>query len=261
MNLISLQITINIILLILPVLISSQKFIFDRNTVERSTCNHFDGFTGQCIKLSDCKYANGIFQYLENVRNTGMVVDQKLIDSYQNYLRRSHCGWDGKREHDLNSDIDCRNDTNTANTLDCTDTVVDIDIEDKIIHEKFEPINFHNDIALIRLAQPVNYTRFIQPICLLDRDFEDNLANETFNVSGFGKMGVNGNFSNVQLKVSITGVSSEYCKAKYRTLNPTKSIIDTQFCAGGHTRKDTCHGDSGSPKCVKENSQMQYLNK
>lgn len=323
-----------VIVVFCPVLISSQTFNFDQNSVQHTTCDHQNGFTGRCIKLSDCPYADGIFKYLEQVRSTGQMLDPKLVESYHNYLRKSHCGWQRKHpkvccdplpridscpvqqidvsnrisegteagiaefphmallinekirgrpafycggalineryvltaahcfyephkydkvfirlgEHDLNSDIDCRNSSNGTGYTDCSDRVVDINIEEKFIHERFETFNFHHDIALVRLAIPVNYTRFIQPICLLDAQTEmSNLTDQRFEISGFGKLGINGNFSNVKLKISLNAVSQESCQAKYATLKPAKRLISEQFCAGGMGRKDTCHGDSGSP--------------
>lgn len=317
-----------------PVLIFAQTFTFDGNNVQQSTCDHQRGFTGRCIKLIDCPYANGIFKYLEHVRSTAQLLEPKVVDSYHDYLKKSHCGWQRKHpkvccdplpridscpvpqidvrnrisegteagiaefphmallinekvrgrpafycggalineryvltaahcffephlydmvfirlgEHDLNSDIDCRNGTDGTGRTDCSDHVVEVNIEEKFIHERFEQINYHHDIALIRLAAPVNYTRFIQPICLLDSDTEPaNLTNKLFEVSGFGKMGLNVSFSNVKLKVALNAVSQEACQAKYATLKPSKTLINQQFCAGGKGRKDTCHGDSGSP--------------
>ncbi|XP_063699756.1 serine protease easter-like [Culicoides brevitarsis] len=323
-----------LLVICVPILIAAQSFSFDPRAVHNTSCDHQFGFPGRCIVLNDCPYANGIFKYLEQVRNTGQILEREVLDSYHDYLRKSHCGWKRKHpmvccdplpridscfvhvqridvsnrisdgveagisefphmallinekvrgrpafycggalineryvvtaahcffephkydrvfirlgEHDLTSDIDCRRDL--TNRTDCTDHVVDVNIEEKIIHEYYEPINFHNDIALIRLATPVNYTRFIQPICLLDpRPEIANLTNQKLEVSGFGKVGPAGNFSNVKLKVSVDAVSQEYCKAKYNTLKSRKIINDDQFCAGGQGIKDTCHGDSGSP--------------
>lgn len=35
-----------------------------------------------------------------------------------------------------------------------------------ILHPKYYPVSLNNDIALIKLAKPVSFNNYIQPICL-----------------------------------------------------------------------------------------------
>lgn len=152
-------------------------------------------------------------------------------------------------EHDVRTERDCRKDS--KNRTICNPSHIDIQIESKIIHEGFEPINFHHDIALIRLAEPVNFTNNIKPICLLDIEYEpEEFINTTmFEVAGWGKEGNEGNFSDVKLKTWILGYHNNDCHRKYNTTKPPKTITINQFCAGGTTtdRADACQGDSGGP--------------
>ena len=43
---------------------------------------------------------------------------------------------------------------------------VDIRVAERIIHQKFNFLTFENDIALLRLAEPVRLAPHIIPICL-----------------------------------------------------------------------------------------------
>jgi hypothetical protein len=100
-------------------------------------------------------------------------------------------------EWDLNSDVDC--DDSYVNEKVCNQPPVDIPIEKKIPHENYNPqaSSQHNDIALLRLAQDVQYTNYIRPICLPVKENlrADKLVDKTLNVAGWGKSISNG-FSN-----------------------------------------------------------------
>lgn len=51
---------------------------------------------------------------------------------------------------------------------DCAATTVDIPVEQTIIHQQYQPSskNQHHDIALLRLARNVQYSKWVSPICL-----------------------------------------------------------------------------------------------
>jgi hypothetical protein len=92
-------------------------------------------------------------------------------------------------EWDRSSDVDC--DESFVGERICNDPPVDIPIEKLIPHEQYDPtsLNQHNDIALLRLAQPVTYTIFIRPLCL---PVESTLQNsdfveQTLSVAGWGE--------------------------------------------------------------------------
>lgn len=70
---------------------------------------------------------------------------------------------------------------------DC-DQKIDVPIAESIIHENYVPHERHNDIALIRLAQSVQFSNWIKPICL---PFAQHLRNKSYDDSllttaGFG---------------------------------------------------------------------------
>lgn len=86
-------------------------------------------------------------------------------------------------EYDLNSEIDCMG-------SDCNNKVLELDFEEVIPHPQYDPtnINRQHDIALIRLAQDVDYTDFIRPVCLpLPKVRQDISAGDILTVAGWGR--------------------------------------------------------------------------
>lgn len=91
-------------------------------------------------------------------------------------------------EWDTNSPIDYEEDL-------IADPPVDIDIAEIIVHNGYRNDSVHrqDDIALIRLVRPVNFTYFIKPICLPIVSSQRNMdySNETtFVVAGWGVVNI-----------------------------------------------------------------------
>jgi len=151
-------------------------------------------------------------------------------------------------EWDLESDVDCYQD-------DCADPPIDVPVEQKIRHEGYDPKdgNTANDIALLRLAQPVKSTYFVKPICLptepklsaRNKDY----TGQSFDVTGWGKTewGIK---SRYKLAVSVPVVNKAQCNRAYEPNRLT--ITDKQICAGGGDTKDSCNGDSGGPLMARD---------
>ena len=91
-------------------------------------------------------------------------------------------------EWDTTTENDC--DDSFVNENVCAPPAIDIQIEQLIPHENYQPSagNQHNDIALLRLAQRVTFSEFVAPICL---PFEsavrnNDFVNQTLSVAGWG---------------------------------------------------------------------------
>ena len=130
----------------------------------------------------------------------------------------------------------------------CNNPPVDISVEEKIVHENYEPKSRdqHNDIALLRLSKDVQYTNFIKPICLpVDDSIKTkDLNGVTLDVAGWGLIKLRPSFecniiklsflgktetsstSTRKLKVAINAYSNSDCKGVYGPLSIV--ITDTQ---------------------------------
>jgi V8-like Glu-specific endopeptidase len=91
-------------------------------------------------------------------------------------------------EFDLTSEKDCIQENNGQ--LDCADTPIDIPIEKIIPHPLYNPNNpsKHHDIAILKLKEKVQFSDFIQPICLPTPDLDKGLRmGQEQVVCGWGK--------------------------------------------------------------------------
>lgn len=161
-------------------------------------------------------------------------------------------------EHRLSSNIDCGLDPNQPSNSEpiCNDTPQDFDIEEIIFHPDYGvPHVFRNDIALLRLNRPANFSDFVQPICLpFDHDENENYVETTANlglqnsvkVAGWGATNERGRDpADALQKLNVPIFPGNKCVDVYKTRG---GILDSesQMCAGGEAGKDSCVGDSGS---------------
>ncbi|XP_068586804.1 coagulation factor X [Cebidichthys violaceus] len=118
-------------------------------------------------------------------------------------------------------------------------------VETIITHNKYRPDTYHNDIALIKLATPIKFSRFILPACIPESDFAEKVLMQQVDgtVSGFGRLGEGRQPSTILQRLTMPYVDRQTC------IESTQLRISTRmFCAGYDTiAKDACQGDSGGP--------------
>ncbi|XP_076234951.1 ovochymase [Calliopsis andreniformis] len=142
-------------------------------------------------------------------------------------------------EYNIAEDLDCISDGATGSV--CADSIVTVGIEERIVHENYQPSTNQYDIALLRLSRNVKFTNFIKPICLPS----NAILKKNLFVAGWGKT-ENRTSSQIKLKVSLPLVDKQQCQEIYEN-TARRSIGYGQICAGGQKGKDSCQGDSGGP--------------
>ncbi|XP_053271940.1 chymotrypsinogen A [Pleuronectes platessa] len=117
-------------------------------------------------------------------------------------------------------------------------------------HPSYNTLTFNNDICLLKLSSPVNFTNYIQPVCLADANSILHSGVSTW-VAGWGTTRPNGgNASDTLQEANLDIVGNKECQC-----NSIFDITDKMICAwvraGGI---DSCQGDGGGGLVTKVGS-------
>ncbi|XP_061721572.1 CLIP domain-containing serine protease HP8-like [Cydia pomonella] len=169
------------------------------------------------------------------------VVDQQIID-----VRLGD--WDAETE------IDCIQE-------DCNDPPVDVKVDAKFIHPSYHRQTLVGDIALLRLAHPVNFTEFIRPVCLPTTEYIARIdydPDSEYLTGGWGKTEFETR-SAIKRKIRLTAVPIPTCRAAIRRMSD--QLAASSICAGGRKGEDSCSGDSGSSlvRLASENRRFNWF--
>lgn len=125
------------------------------------------------------------------------------------------------------------------------DDQVDFDVEQFIKHPLYSKKQAYHDIALVKLAQDVYFTKMIRPACL----WTGNALNTSAAMAtGFGHTEYGGKLSDRLMKVQLQVYPSTDCTFEQAKRKFPMGVIDGQICAGSkNDNRDTCQGDSGGP--------------
>lgn len=124
-------------------------------------------------------------------------------------------------------------------------------VDNIVHHENYTRKTSDNDIAMLHLAHPVVFNRFVLPICLPSKNLAERVLMKEGTktvVTGWGSQSEEArNYSHVLNYIEIPVVSRNECAHAM-----WNSISDNMLCAGimGDNR-DSCHGDSGGPMVAK----------
>nr|XP_046214520.1 transmembrane protease serine 9-like [Oncorhynchus gorbuscha] len=121
-----------------------------------------------------------------------------------------------------------------------------------VLHPVYDSDTNDNDIALLRLTSPVNFTNYIRPVCLAASDSVYHNGTDSW-VTGWGKINEGKFLPSPQAlqEVEVPVLGNRQCNC----LNRVGSVTDNMLCAGVLTGgKDSCQGDSGGPMVAKQNS-------
>uniref|UniRef100_A0A3B4ZN39 Acrosin n=1 Tax=Stegastes partitus TaxID=144197 RepID=A0A3B4ZN39_9TELE len=128
-------------------------------------------------------------------------------------------------------------------------------------HEDYSDITGDNDVMLILLSSPFNFTDHVQPICTpLDVTHESVLSFSHCFVTGWGSAYYQGRLMNRLQEAEVELINSSTCNLAswYDGL-----ISENMICAGLESgAADTCQvgGDSGGPlQCYSESQEKFYV--
>ncbi|XP_067433234.1 transmembrane protease serine 9-like [Thunnus thynnus] len=121
-----------------------------------------------------------------------------------------------------------------------------------ILHPNYDSDTNNNDIALLRLSSPVEFTDYIRPVCLAASSSVFNNGTDSW-VTGWGavKEGVSLPFPETLQEVEVPVLGNRQCNC----LNGVGTVTDNMICAGVLAGgKDSCQGDSGGPMVNQQGS-------
>ena len=104
------------------------------------------------------------------------------------------------------------------------------------MHENYNPKTFENDIAILKLNQPVRFSNSVKAACLPVGDSDYNGVRAT--VTGWGTIYFGGPTSQILQEVDVGIWRNSDCANNYGKLN--RDVKDTMLCAGDDGGKDAC---------------------
>uniref|UniRef100_A0A3Q2NW04 Zgc:100868 n=1 Tax=Fundulus heteroclitus TaxID=8078 RepID=A0A3Q2NW04_FUNHE len=127
---------------------------------------------------------------------------------------------------------------------------VDRTVAQIINHPDYNSGTFNNDIALLKLSKPVNFTSYISPVCLAASNSTFSSGVNTW-ITGWGTIGSGVPLPSPQnlMEVEVPVVGNSQCKSCYGESSITDNMICAGLLEGG---KDSCQGDSGGPMVSKQ---------
>jgi len=112
-----------------------------------------------------------------------------------------------------------------------------------ITHENYNAENSDNDVALLKLQEPVDINIYT-PACVAQTG--DTFIGQNAWVYGWGATSYGGIYPDKLQEVEVKIVSEDVCKIAMEGYEITEGML----CAGGVGGEDGCQGDSGGPLTV-----------
>nr|XP_056720186.1 serine protease 53 [Euleptes europaea] len=126
------------------------------------------------------------------------------------------------------------------------------DVAEIIVHENYADYKKGYDIALVRLALPVWFSRDISPICLPHADHQFAFGTQCW-VTGWGDIGMNTSLSDPMhlQEMTLDLLSRDTCNCIFNNLRDRKiarPALPRMICAmTPDSKRGPCKGDSGGP--------------
>lgn len=193
---------------------------------------------GNTTQMGEWPWIAGLFNAGRHLCGGSLIDDRHILTA-------AHCvaqmtSWDVARLTVRLGDYDIR----TPNEV----KHVERRVKRVVRHRGFDMRTLYNDVAILTLDQPVQFTETIRPICLPAgaKLYFDQMGT----VIGWGSIREGGPAPGKLQQVTIPIWKNSYCKQKYGSFAPG-GIVESFLCAG-QADKDSCSGDSGGPLMVND---------
>ncbi|KAL1124425.1 hypothetical protein AAG570_001053 [Ranatra chinensis] len=116
-----------------------------------------------------------------------------------------------------------------------------IDVEQIIQHENYTDKVYKNDISLLLLAEKIEFTQLVGPVCISPVQLE--IPRQYVKIIGWGNLKFGGPSPDVLQKVNVRVLHRNTCN---RVFSIVSEVNPTQICTYA-SKKASCQGDSGGP--------------
>ncbi|XP_006869119.1 PREDICTED: transmembrane protease serine 9 [Chrysochloris asiatica] len=143
----------------------------------------------------------------------------------------------------------------TASLMGVGGSPVKVDLKRVVLHPLYHASTLDFDVALLELASPLFFNKYVQPICLPLAIHKFPVGRKCM-ISGWGNTQEgNATKPDVLQKASVGIIDQKTCSVLYNF-----SLTDRMICAGFLEGKvDSCQGDSGGPLACEETPGVFYL--
>ncbi|KAK9875991.1 hypothetical protein WA026_011092 [Henosepilachna vigintioctopunctata] len=122
--------------------------------------------------------------------------------------------------------------------------IQDKEVVDIYVHPEYNYSVFYNDISILRLGEPAQFTNYVRPICLWQgSDDLNEIEGHYGTVVGWG-FDHNRELSTSLMQAQMPIVSTSKCIYSNREFF-SQFTSENSFCAGFKNRTSVCNGDSG----------------
>ncbi|ODM92500.1 Transmembrane protease serine 11B-like protein [Orchesella cincta] len=128
-------------------------------------------------------------------------------------------------------------------------------------HKEFSVETLHDDVAMIKVSEPVNFGSSVSPVCLSEGipPFDDGSTVGT--LVGWGQLSATGVRPFTPRIADLRIWKQEDCEEAYEGIAP-EEVLEKTFCAGGFQdggTTDACKGDSGGPFTIVRNNRVEQV--
>ncbi|NXY21378.1 OVCH2 protein, partial [Atrichornis clamosus] len=127
------------------------------------------------------------------------------------------------------------------------------------IHPSFNKTTMDSDIALLQLAEPLEFNPYVLPVCLPAEEEEELQPSRTCVVTGWGAPEADREKEKKLQQLEVPILVLDTCQSYY--INLPSKVTQRMICAGFPLEegKDSCTGDSGGPLvCPSEDNSGFY---
>lgn len=120
-----------------------------------------------------------------------------------------------------------------------------------IAHAQYDPFRINNDIALLQVSPPIEYSNRVQPVCLPNRDGQPG---EIARITGWGQTMGTG-WDGILKQAAVPILTNQACANTMGAM-----VTENMICIGVQDgSQGGCMGDSGGPLVVRNNNSWMLV--